>query len=846
MDKKKVFKLATASTVAASAFLVAAPTQAAGFTVAQAEYLVNKAIKAQDSLRKQTTVYNVNDPKLLAGAPVQINRLEKAIANAKAAIGTLSKKHRVVLYAKLDDYTHGPQKLKLAQTLQNGKNFEIAAQKATKVQEAKAAVQANLTEENVTALEKAITEAQAAYNNVYGRYTREAYRSTHGTEVTAWLNAEKEKMTPKVSSVSAINGSQLVVKFNKAVLASDVISAGAPVNVIVTQETVDGVTATNPGTLTAELSEDGKSLTLTSAAGSEFKGTYTVEVVKNTIKTVQDGSFVAAFEGTAVAKDTTRPTYKGLTYNAAGDKAYLEFSEPVVIDGDLSLTSVRRADGVALNSATTVGFTAADFGPHATKRNVVEVSLTDIDAADANKAINVNFVGLKDGAGNLVTPNPVSVTLTKDTAVKAQASITSVKRTSVNTLEVSFDKEIKTAPTAVTIGGVPSGAITATNDSKVYEVALNAAATPNQTTLTGLQNVTVTGWDAYNTAGAVSSPVTKIVDFTIERVAPTITSTSLTKIGGVDYLLVNLSEEVAIADLAAGTFTGTVSKPNGDLDVIPTVNFAAPTAHNVSLTATKAKTVKINLATLTTAGPTPYTFAPGTYNLEISAGVAQDSFGNLTPKKAASFTVSTSTLKLAAPTSVVSKVNAPSTVVVTFADKVDVATAQTASNYSIEGATVTGARVVSNTALNGATVELTIAADSINHEGVRQVTVKNVKGYADSFATMNDFSDILSFDENVAPKLASSTAVKLTATNKIVVDFDENLVDGAGTDFDVYQNGVKVASASALDTDTSKVVITLTNPVASTSGLVVKAASTIDLKDANHNGVVFTDTSVSN
>jgi hypothetical protein len=644
--------------------------------------------------------------------------------------------------------------------------------------------------------------------------------------------------------ISAINASQLQVKFNQEVLESDLIDgSGALQNLTVTQETVDGVLASNPGTLTPTLSSDGKTLTLTTAAGSKFDGTYTVKIAKDTVKVVKNGSFVAAYEGKVVVNDTTRPTLKGVTYNAAGTKALLEFSEPVAtLDTDFDVVDMVRADGVALDSATSTGITSADFTNSVSARNVVEFDLTDINAADANKAINLKLVGVKDEAGNLISPNPVSFSVTKDTTIKAQASITSIKRTSLTNLQITFDKELQTAPTGVTIDGVASGAITTTSDAKVINVALDAAASPNQQTLTGIHNVAVTGFNAYNTSGAATT-VTKIADFTIDKTAPTIVSTSLAKVGGVDYLVVNFNKEVTSADLAAGTFTGTVLKPNGDLDVTGTVNFTAPTFYNAPLTATTSKSVKINLSTLTDSLGAAYTFGPGNYTLSISAGLSKDGFGNATAaKNGVVLNIATSTAKLPAPTAVASKVGDPSTVVVTFGNKVDVATAQTASNYSIEGATITAAKVVTNTA-SGATVELSVASGSVNFTGVRQVTINNVKGYADSYAAMDTYTAVKTFTENVAPTLK---AAKLTATNKIELSFSEALVDSsAGNDFDVYQNGVKVGSASALDSDTTKVVITLTNPVASTSGLVVKAASTIDLTDGNLNDVVFNDTSVS-
>ncbi|WP_430509969.1 hypothetical protein [Gottfriedia solisilvae] len=823
-------KIVTTALTAAMVASAVAPVAAAKLTPAQD---ATKAVDGYYKLSVKTKADVSNSAKVKKAALAKVAKLtSKKDAKLKASLtakvakksAAINKYYQTVIVAAENEAK------------------AIAAVDAFLKAAAQVPVTAETTKEQV---EKAYADVLALIAKVKTEAKKTEFKAAADKMKADALAKIEELASPKVASVTAINASQIQVTFNKQVLESDLIDgAGALKNVTVTPQTVDGVLASTPGTLKPVLSEDGKTLTLTTATGAKFNGTYSVVVAKNTVKIVKDGSYVGAFEGTVAVSDSVRPTLTGVTYNAAGTVAYLAFSESVTtLDADFSLTSVSRTDGAALDATTVAGFTKADFTLSATKRNVIEVSLTDIAAADANKELNVNLVGVKDEAGNLISPNPVSVKLTKDTTVKAQANIVSVKRASATTVEVAFDKELQTAPT-VAINGGAGVLASATGDSKVYEVTLTAP----QQALTGIKDVAVSAWNAYNTAGAAGS-VTKIVDFTVEKTAPVIESTQLTKIGNVNYLVVNFNEEVTLADLAAGTLTGTVSKPNGDLVAIPTVNFSAATFHNQPLTATKSKTVKINLDTLTTgvAPAVAYTLVPGTFNVKISSGIAKDAFGNASAEKATSFTVSTSTAKLAAPTSFVSKATNPSVAVVTFADKVDVASAETVANYSIEGATITAAKVITNSAA-GATVELTLASGSVNHEGVRLVSVKNVKGYADSFAAMNDYSAIKSFTENVAPKLAGATAVKLTSTSTIVVDFDENLVDAsAGTDFDVYQNGAKIGSASALDgSDASKVIITLTAPVSSTAGLVVKAASTIDLTDSKLNSVVFTDTAVSN
>lgn len=645
------------------------------------------------------------------------------------------------------------------------------------------------------------------------------------------------------SCFCAINASQIEINFNQAITESDVISSGTLQNVIITPVTVSGVASSAPGTLTPELSKDGKKLTLTTASGSKFEGKYTVKIEKDTVHNLF-GEAIAEYSSSFTLKDVARPTLKTVTYSLDGETAYMTFSEPVAdIDPEFLVTSITRKDGKALNASTTTNFTASDFTNSATDRNVIKVDLTDVNTADENTNIDVKLVGLKDNAGNLVTPNPVTATIIKDTQVVPQAKVVSVQRTALDTVEVVFDREIKTAGTIKLDGtfSVNAATVDASNPKKV---TLELDAT--EKAYTGLVDVELNGWEGYKTSGAVSTPVTKIVNFTVETVKPTIVSSTKTTINDNEFLVLTLSEEVTKADLAAGTFTGSVSKANGDLENV-TYNFAAPTFYNQPSTATASKTIKIDLETLTDnqTVPAAATLEVGTYNVDISAGIAKDLYGNPSVKKAVTFSYDVATEKLSAPASVASKTGNANVVEVKFNEKIDVASAQNVANYSIEGVTISSAKVVANSS-TGATIELAVAQNTVTHEGVRVVTVKNIKGFGDSLLPMNNYSANLSFKENVAPRLETSDAVVLTSTSSIVVDFNEALVDAdVGKDFEVFQNGVKIASTSSLSgTDASKVNITLTDAVTSTTGLVVKAASTIDLTDANFNKVVFSDTVV--
>jgi Bacterial Ig-like domain (group 4) len=432
MDKKKVFKLATASTVAASAFVVSAPADAAGFTVAQAEYLVNKAIKAQDSLRKQSTVYNVNDPKLLAGAPVQINRLEKAIANAKAAIGTLSKKHRVVLYAKLDEYTHGPQKLTLARTLENGKNFDEAAHAAVKVQEAKAALEAKLeakiydetTDAAVVALEEALTEAKTAYGYVYGKFTREAFRATHGSVVETWLAEKKLEIeaekAPVVKSVSALEditvtqGDELELPASVEVTYSDDVTGELGVEWDVSE--LDLLT---PGTYTLTGTVEGTELTAS-------------------VKVIVEEALLEIAEVSAINATTVQATFPVDTEVTAADLAAKTVK---LVSGDKEVVATYKADSFKDRKAT------------------FELSGTDklVDAASYTVTSDwADFTGLsfvaKVAAPYVASFERVTTGITDSTAVGATATVVNVLAKNQYGEEIAVPA---TAELKITVNGMP-------------------------------------------------------------------------------------------------------------------------------------------------------------------------------------------------------------------------------------------------------------------------------------------------------------------------------------------------------------------------------------------------------
>ncbi|MBH0164100.1 hypothetical protein IHV12_04190 [Fictibacillus sp. 7GRE50] len=790
MDKKKVFKLATASTVAASAFLVAAPTQAAGYTVAQAEYLVNKAIKAQDSLRKQTTVYNANDAKLLAGAPVQINRLEKAIDNAKAAIGTLSKKHRVVLYAKLDDQKHGVQKLTLAQSLENGKNFDDAAKAATKVQAAKAAVQTKIDDASVAALEKAITDAHVAYGKVYGKFTRDSFRATHGTEVSKWLEAEKEKMTPKVASVSAINLKQIEVKLTQAVDKDTAVKT----NFTVTGATVD----------TAVVSEDGKTVTLTLTSALTQKSDHTVYV--SNLKTVTGAKFPSFVQDITV-EDTVAPKISSAISVSKDDKVNsftLKFSEPV------SFTTIKVGDSI-------LGASKVDDYTYTVSGKELEVG----------KSYEVEVYGLTDLAGNKGgTPERASIVVTKD-AVKPNFSLNSA---GPKTIEVKFDKDMNSAVAVDSIkvknakGEVValSSLPTFKDDKRTLVVQLAAFPFADATANSATLDVTVQALQ--DKLGNVVEAKTSQVTLVRDSAKPAIKDAKFTTANEIEVEFSEAVTGVEKTDFFVNKADGTTAT---------TVDSIAPVAGT-------------NKYKLTLTG----SLKNGSYGLVLGVNTVSDDSANTNAAQALTLTNDKETVTPVSPISatIVSAgvTSANKQVVITF-DKTDVLSginpttgnlyvdgADNKALYSINGAALPQGAVINFYDKGVVAVGTDLTAGNDNDAVVidlSQVEAKYLTGSYAAFANGGTATIAVGGVKNVAGATLSLTSLPVAVADKTAPTVTESYITGNATNG--YSLTVKFSEALAAtasadfvlagkkDASTAAAGITLGTAVLATDGLSV-------------------------
>lgn len=579
----------------------------------------------------------------------------------------------------------------------------------------------------------------------------------------------------------AINAKQVEIKFSQPVLESTVVTTPGSQSVLknITFAGV-GVAGTDHIALTsasieAELSEDGKTLTVTAdpnTAGEIFKGKYTVTVPLAV--TDVDGNAIEFYNKELVASDTVRPTVKGVTYGyAAGNQiATLEFSEPVDITN--ATFSFARVDGVALGGGTPANTKfdntpiAAVTGSNDTKFVIV---FDVVDAADENKDIKVTVTGLKDYAGNLATPNPLTTIIKMDTTDTVAAKYVSSTVKNNRTLRVVFDKALSATPGAgnFNLGGATSNAVTpvAGTNSTTYDVGF-AADMP-----TGLQTLTLPV--VVDTMGNSSAAgITKLITITLDKVAPALQSAVVEKIANVDYLVLTYDKNVTPQTGKTVNLTYLENYVTTPATIASAVNL---TAHNV--VGGVSKSVKLDLSSLT---------VPAEYTAELPLGLVKDvNLNDSAVKTGVKFT-KTVVNKPAITTAIVQNSADNNIVDITFNKKVDPLTALNKANYSIEGAIVEDVTLTSNAAT--ATVELKLAQDSSTFTGARTVVVSGVK--SESGDVMDTHTEVVTLKENIAPTFTGT----LIGTDVIKVVFSEPIAHSTlateltGTNFVVKVDGV--------------------------------------------------------
>jgi hypothetical protein len=318
-----------------------------------------------------------------------------------------------------------------------------------------------------------------------------------------------------VASVVATNDKQITINFNTAADSATVTD--------VTKYKIAGQALTADATATgatAALSADGKSVVITLAGK-----------LTSTTFGAAEGNYVN-FQY-ADLKDAKGAAIKG----ASVPVLYSDKVAPTLVSASAKASTVTRA--VTFTFSEPVDFTAASVNLNGTYLlpapgpDVNSITVTAGSDLTAGNTYNFSVLNIKDIAGNLVSPNPVTgqVTVTKDTVAP---NVTNVAVVRDNLLEVTFDK----AMDATTLNGTnvkvtdPNGngyllggliVPKANTGNTVFQIPLANVQWSSAGTFTGQVSFTAYVKD---TSGNTLTAVTKAFSLVKDTVAPAVVSTS--------------------------------------------------------------------------------------------------------------------------------------------------------------------------------------------------------------------------------------------------------------------------------------------------------------------------------
>ncbi|NME96589.1 hypothetical protein HF847_11465 [Clostridium cochlearium] len=629
-------------------------------------------------------------------------------------------------------------------------------------------------------------------------------------EVGAIPTEDKEL---KVESVSAINAVTVEVKFNKAVDADTVLTDPKDkdselVDGVVTFKSLDEKEVEN---VKGKLSKDGKVLTITAQDGKIFEGRYDVTI--DSIKDL-DGNLIAKYEvkNLDLGKDKTAPTVLG-TERVSSNKVKVKFSEPVkfaegaisakYVDAKLSLGE----EDVKVGDDALTALNAEDTAP------VTELVFSLSNDVKVNKDIVVTFNGVADMAGNLISPQPSTVTIVKKQADEIEPAIASITQTGAKTFTIKFNKDLDGK-----LVNKENEAYNITVDTYTVKGIKKLSASEYEVTvgenLNGLQTVTVKEGKAVDLAGQSNKKaLTKVVTFKEDVAAPKATAKLVVNKDNKEVIELTFDKDVKASNV---TIKGSYVK-----DYITTeLNEEGVTATAVYADGKEGKVSKkvlhVPLA-INESADKNLAVKGAKYNLTLT-GIKSASGVEMEEVKV-SFTRGED--GDAANIDVVTKVevaqgetNDKVKVIFTIPNgaKLDGATATDVTNYSIAGAEIES---VNLDKANGTTqvATLNLKKDSNTFTGVRNITVKNVKIAGSTKVmepvTIND--NTTNLNENVRPTVEKA---ELTANNEITLTFSENVTVTANA-FEIFigdskeaVDGTSVAEVTA-EAKTNKAVIKL-------------------------------------
>ncbi|MFJ7639523.1 Ig-like domain-containing protein [Peribacillus sp. NPDC097225] len=670
---------------------------------------------------------------------------------------------------------------------------------------------------------KVTLNGKAVAANENGSYTLKLEEGSNKVAVESTVYGVKTELnkeitsnqTPKVKNVSAVNAKEVEIKFNKAIKKSTVLNGSNEVQNISFSPVGN---ATNPSTLTGSLSADGKTLTV--SATTSFSGSYTV-VATDDIKTTDEVK-IEDYKKVVDLEDSVRPTVGQAVYNS-NNIATFSFSEPIDVASNAAL-----ANALTLKDAS-----GATYTPTVVLAANKKSFTLDLNAAtfETGKAYTLTVTGLKDFAGNLITPNPLSVSVEKKVVDNVAPTVSSVTSNQAGYVVVKFSEKVSVNANkeVASVGGV-----TADLDTNASLDESGTVLTVRDSSFNGTKDIAVNTFT--DVAGNAGTARTVLVNFPVDSVNPTVSSSAVKVIDNKNYLVLTFSEDVTVTN-DAGNITGTYVTENGVEKNVTSIDTSV--AANVSQVAGTKNQVKVLIDSQ----------EKGKYSVSLPAGLVTDVVGNGNAIASSTYTVGANTSETTKPTIVATSVQSGdnNTITIEFSEKLATSSLNL-NNFLVEGATVAEKAVFTDTDQD--TIKLTLKEGAIKTSGTYNFTVQNVADIAGN--VMVPVTQAEGFIDNDVPALTAATLTSNDVTGNtsaITLTFDEAILpasiaeDTAVADFDIFVDGVALGTANVTEemgSTTNKVTLTIDRALTATEAaktITIKPATGFDVTDLEGNNL---------
>lgn len=581
-------------------------------------------------------------------------------------------------------------------------------------------------------------------------------------------------VAPEVVGVSAINATQVEVKFNQEV---DKTTVETEANYKVDDTTL----LSSVGT--AELQEDGKTVIITFAS-SKNKTSFTLETSGLKTKDLKD---VEDYSGTVYVNDVAAPTVKNTEFQANGDLV-INFNEPL-----------SAVDPIVRVAGKPVSFASVSTGATSITLTAAALSSAGVSVS-GGESTTVYVAGAKDTVGN-------EMAIYNGTATKGSDSekpyVTSISQLGQNKLKVVFSEALGASASDLAVGEFKflkgstvysSSAVTKdTNDTsnRTYEVTFSASDIYGSSNPVDTQAVTLlldknAVKDGY---GNGNDAISQSFTFNTDKTAPKFVSSKVSD----DKQTFELTFDEDFVGTTAGVDESKIVITDAD-----GVRYnALDTTTVVKAGASNSKVLVVDFVASTG------TIENGTYKVTVQAGAIKDAQNNSNEAFTTTVNVgdASDTTKPVATLDVTTTPDTPvsgeNKFVVDYSEEVG-SSALSLANYKLDGdALPTGTVIYFNsTAKDSVTIELPENVYNIGTVGTGTNALLNVSNVADKAGNKVDST-------NLTVKVSDNTSAKLQTVqvvgNDILLTFDEaidsttataiNTVAKLAADFDITVDG---------------------------------------------------------